>query len=86
MIKIDTEGFEYFVLKGLSEVFKNNKTRPAILCEVTPRANAMMDVTMNDLAGYMSSFGYQAYSLFNTRTKLDIAGLHDQTDVLFLAG
>ncbi len=86
MIKIDTEGFEFFVLKGLQHFFENTAIRPAILCEVTPRANGLMGIRMPELWDYLSRYGYQCYSLCNYRQKIDLANLTEQSDVLFLAG
>lgn len=86
MIKIDTEGFEFFVLKGLQHFFENSSNRPAILCEVTPRANGLMGIGMSDLERWMTSYGYHCYSLCNYRERVDLANLSQQSDVLFLAG
>lgn len=84
MIKIDTEGFEFFVLKGLRHFFENQKNRPAILCELTPRANGLMGIPMSDFYEYMSQYGYQGYDLCNYRQKIDLANLKEQQDALFV--
>lgn len=87
LIKIDTEGFEYFVLKGLENFFEaSDSNRPAILCEITPRASLLMGIRLEDLSNYMGRYGYQAVSLVDLKTKLDIADLETQTDILFLPG
>ena len=85
VIKIDTEGFEFFVLKGLEKFFEEERERPVILCEITPRANGLMGVDMADVAGTMDQYGYHAYSYVNWKTRVALTDLQVQTDVIFLA-
>ena len=84
MIKIDTEGFELFVLKGLQNFFEDNQNRPVIICEITPRANSLMGIRLDELSDYMHRYNYKAYSLLDMKTKIDVSVLKEQTDVLFL--
>lgn len=83
-IKIDTEGYEFFVLKGMRSFFGDADHRPAVICEVAPRANGLMGITMEDLSHLMARYGYKAYSLLDYRTEIDLTGLKEQTDVIFL--
>ena len=84
MIKIDTEGYELFVLKGLRDFFEKGRDRPAIICEVTPRVNELMNISPNELEDYMTHYGYSAYRLWDRRTKIRVSRLTKQADVLFL--
>ncbi|MFQ5786904.1 MAG: FkbM family methyltransferase [Thermodesulfobacteriota bacterium] len=85
LIKIDVEGFEYFVLKGLEGYFQKNINRPPIICEITPSAYVHLDYTINELYNYMRDYGYQAYSIFNSNRVVDIRSMHEVTDVVFRA-
>ena len=42
LIKIDTEGFEFPVLKGLQGYFESTGHRPVILCEIAPPAYPLL--------------------------------------------
>lgn len=83
-IKIDVEGYEFPVLKGLEGYFKETPHRPLIICEVTPLAYPLLGFSLEQLAGYMDQYGYETYSPF-TLKKIDITRLDKAEDVLFRA-
>ena len=85
LIKIDVEGFEYLVLKGLEGYFQTNVNRPPIICEITPSACVHLDYSMNEFYNCMRDYGYQAYNIFNPKRKEDISLIRDQADVVFRA-
>jgi len=70
LIKIDVEGFEFRVLQGLEKFFKNNVSRPLIICEINPDAYKCLGHTANDLFQFMESFGYEAFYSWNPRIKI----------------
>jgi len=82
LIKIDTEGFELPVLKGLSNYLKDH--RPPILCEIAPLAYPLLDFTLSDLDNYMRSFQYKPVSIVDLKTPVDIQMLSDTQTVMFL--
>jgi len=84
MIKIDTEGFEYPVLKGLSGYFEKSTRRPAILCEIAPSAYPLLGYTLAELSKYMQDKGYCACSLLDPQSRTEITALQGTTNVLFL--
>jgi FkbM family methyltransferase len=67
LIKIDTEGFEFEVLKGLKDCLINPQFRPAILCEITPQVYSLMGYQLKDLFDYMKGFGYSCFDMENKR-------------------
>lgn len=85
MIKIDAEGYEFPTLKGLQSQFERSKDRPAIICEIAPRAYPLMGSKLSDLAGYMAEYGYSARDLIDGTTPVDLPSLEHVDDVLFLA-
>jgi FkbM family methyltransferase len=85
LIKIDAEGFELPILRGLQGYFESNAHRPAIICEIAPRAYALMGKRLSDLSDYMSSCGYTAYDMIDGATQVDIRKMKHVDDVLFLA-
>lgn len=85
LVKIDAEGFELPILKGLQGFFEKSEQRPAIICEIAPRAYPLLGRTVSELSDYMESYGYGAYDLIDGTTPVDLAGLEHVEDVLFLA-
>ncbi|MFC1712616.1 FkbM family methyltransferase [Candidatus Poribacteria bacterium] len=85
LIKIDTEGFEFPVLRGLEGYFRASNHRPAILCEIIPSAYPALGYTLAQLSEYMKQYGYCAFSLFDTCVGFDIEELTNITSVLFRA-
>jgi FkbM family methyltransferase len=84
LIKIDAEGFEFPALKGLQGYFERTNHRPAIICEIAPRAYPLMGKRPTDLADYMSDYGYTACDLIDGSTPVDLSGIENVEDVLFL--
>ncbi|MGH9684345.1 MAG: FkbM family methyltransferase [Candidatus Acidiferrales bacterium] len=85
LIKIDAEGFEFPVLKGLQGYFAATGQRPPIVCEIAPRAYPLMGEALSDLSGYMRAQGYAAFDLIDASTPVDITAINRVDDVLFLA-
>lgn len=85
LIKIDAEGFELPILKGLERYFQATRHRPAIICEIAPRAYALLGRNISQLAEFMSAHGYAARDLIDLRTPVDLSAMQHVDDVLFLA-
>ena len=84
LIKIDTEGYEFKVLRGLQGFFEAFQGHlPAIICELTPRVHALMGTTLREMSDYMKDCGYQAFSLLDQKTEVDITQLKSLTDIFF---
>lgn len=79
LIKIDVEGYEYNVFKGLSGFFEETMFKPPIICEIW-----LYGYSLVELHDYMSNYGYQAYNIFNSKKKVDVRLLSKMTDVVFL--
>ncbi len=86
MIKIDTEGFEFSVLKGLETYFAQGKNRPILFCEVCPMAAEIQGYRLEEMESFLRAFGYEAYSTMNNRTKIRLSSLFKTTDVIFRSG
>jgi FkbM family methyltransferase len=84
LIKIDVEGYEFFVLKGLSGFFERTTSRPPIICEIGVPVYKKTGLSLSHLHDYMNEYGYQACSIYNHRKKIDIRLLTEITDVLFM--
>lgn len=85
VIKIDAEGFELPILKGLERYFSSTARRPPIICEIAPRAYPLQGKQLSDLARYMSAFGYSARDLIDTNSRINLDAMKHVDDVLFLA-
>ena len=86
LIKIDVEGFEFPVLKGLQRFLAGSTCRPLIVCEIKPWEVEKLGFSMGDFEGYMKSFGYGSYDMVNQNQRIDLARLTDFAVVLFRAG
>lgn len=84
LIKIDVEGFEFPVLKGLSKFFKENKEDlPPIIVEVVPVAYSKLGYKIEDLENYMRNFSYYAFWP-NGKSRADLKKLEHWRDILFI--
>lgn len=86
LIKIDTEGFELPVLRGLAGYFRTTCARPPIICEIAPRAYSLMGTSVSELADFMAGFGYRAHDLIDGVRPVDLRKVEHVDDVLFLEG
>jgi FkbM family methyltransferase len=85
LIKIDAEGFELPILKGLENFFKRSTCRPDVICEIAPRAYPLMGRTISELVEYMADYGYVARDLLDGATPVDLQAMRHVDDVLFSA-
>lgn len=85
LIKIDVEGFEFPVLKGLKNYFEITRDRPMIICEIVPSAYPALGESRLQLIEYMKSYGYWAYNIMNPKLKVDITKLKEGTNIIFRA-
>lgn len=85
LIKIDVEGFEYSVLRGLSGFLSETSLRPLIVCEVKPWEVSKLGATLDDFDNYMGSFGYKAYEITQDRTPVPMNRLTDMEILVFRA-
>ena len=83
LIKIDVEGFEFPVLKGLTRYFETNKGKsPPIIVEIVPRAYPLLGYTLDDLENFMKKYSYLSYTL-DGMYRIDFKKFNEITDVLF---
>lgn len=88
LIKIDVEGFEFPVLKGLKDYFlKCKKTGlfPLIICEICPKACTIQGHKLRDMFDYMREFSYYPFETVNIDKRIDINKMSgdEMIDVLF---
>lgn len=62
-MKIDTEGCEFFVLKGAEETIKNH--HPMVLIECVQRRTVNFNLTPDDVIGLLKKYGYQSFEQFS---------------------
>jgi FkbM family methyltransferase len=86
LIKIDAEGFELPILKGLQGYFESSGQHPAIICEIAPRAYPLMGKGISELSALLAAHGYTARDLIDCSTFVEIGKIDHVDDVLFVAG
>jgi FkbM family methyltransferase len=84
LIKLDTEGFELPILRGLQNFLDRTERLPKIICEIQPRALSLLGFSLEHLDDLMKHYNYRAFSLVNTRDEVDITEMKDFGEVLFL--
>ncbi|HTS12286.1 MAG TPA: FkbM family methyltransferase [Candidatus Limnocylindrales bacterium] len=85
LIKIDAEGYELPVLRGLERHFAKQGNRPPIICEIAPRAYPLMGRKISELTEYLGQFGYSARDLVDGVTPVDLGAVEHVEDVLFVS-
>lgn len=79
LIKIDVEGYEFLVLKGLKKYFERNPHRPDIICEIQKTAYPLLGFTLDEMKCYMAEYGYRAYDILNPTRVKDIARIDKES-------
>jgi FkbM family methyltransferase len=85
IIKLDVQGFEYLVLRGLERFFSGTTLRPIIACDMKPWEMRNIGYTLDDFDKYMKSFGYHAFDIVRENVPVDICSLTDWRAVVFRA-
>ena len=83
LIKIDTEGFELPVLKGLEKYLNTCTMLPILIVEIAPTAYPKLNRSLDELADYTENFGYEAVDV-TTRRHIDLRTLQTTTNVVLL--
>jgi FkbM family methyltransferase len=88
LMKIDVEGFEFPVLKGLKGYFlecEKTGAFPAIICEICPKACVIQGHRLTELFDYMKEFSYYPFEIVNTKKRINIDKIKEgqMLDVLF---
>jgi len=83
IVKIDVEGYEFSVLRGLSGVLEKANTNIHIICEVNPWMSKKLGYTLTDMAEFMGGFGYKSYSIVPPYPPLDLPALDRLENVVF---
>ncbi len=85
LIKIDAEGFELPILKGLEGFLTKSDHRPPIICEIAPRAYPLLQRSISELSAFMANYRYTARDLVDGVTPVDLGAIKHVEDVLFVA-
>lgn len=83
VIKLDVQGFEYLVLRGLEKFFSGTTLRPVIACDMKPWEIRNIGHTLEDFDRYMTSFGYRAFDIVRENVPIDLRSLTDWRAVVF---
>lgn len=84
LIKIDAEGFELPILKGLQCYFERSCHRPPIICEIAPRAYSLLGRSIQELERLMRDYGYVVRDPVDAITPVDLKAITHVEDVLFV--
>ena len=85
LIKIDVEGFEFSVLRGLERFFAETAWRPLIVCEIKPWQVTKLGYTMQEFDQYLKRFGYRCYDMLDQDNPVELPALRDIEVLLFRA-
>ena len=85
IIKIDVEGFEYSVLRGLDRFLAGTSHRPLIICEIKPWEVRNLGATLSDFEQFMNKYGYHTYFITQEDKPVKLATLADLEVLIFRA-
>lgn len=85
IIKIDVEGFEYSLLKGLAGFLAGTACRPTIVCEIKPWELRNLGATLQEFEQFMKQFGYRTYLITREDKPVALSSLTDMEVVVFRA-
>ncbi len=80
-IKIDVDGYEFFILKGLENFFLNTKELPIIMCEISPSLISVLGYQLADLLNYMKRFSYEPFNVFNSNRLMFIGDIQKEKEI-----
>lgn len=81
LVKIDVEGFEFPVLRGISRFLAAGQ-RPYIIAEIHPEAYPLLGYALTDLAGFIRGFDYAAFAL-DAVGEIDVTTVNSLATVVF---
>lgn len=84
LVKIDVEGSEIAVLKGMKKILR--EFCPPVIIEVNPETLSLFALKTNDLADTVDSLGYNVLLIHEngSTTKTDISQIQNQVNVLLV--
>jgi len=86
LVKIDAEGYEFPILRGMQGFLDAALTPPVVIAEIHPEAYPLLGYTLFDLAEYMGRYGYRAYRLdARGRDPVDVTAVRGVRDLVFVA-
>ena len=62
LIKIDVEGYEYFIIKGAKKIL-SSKQKPHIICEIYQPNLDPLNIKAKEVIDYILSFGYEGFKI-----------------------
>lgn len=83
IIKIDVEGYEYVVLKGLERFLMLEKYKPTIVCEIKPWELANVGATLKQFEQYIKRFGYRTFDINHPYEPVSLSHFKEMAVVLF---
>lgn len=83
VIKLDVQGFEFLVLRGLEKFLAGTTLRPVIACDMKPWEMRNIGYTLDDFETYMKRFGYRAFDIVRENTPIELSSLTDWRAVVF---
>jgi FkbM family methyltransferase len=78
LLFIEVEGYEVPALKGMQR-YLNTGQRPPIICAVHPYYYPVEGYTLDDLAAFIDSYGYEAHLLSQPGVAIDVRNLDGHT-------
>jgi FkbM family methyltransferase len=73
LIKVDVEGDEFYVLRGLEAVLSELSSGSAVLVEIAPADLELRGQSSQQVLEYMDSFGFTPFSISNSYEAADYA-------------
>jgi len=83
LIKLDVQGFEFLVMRGLEKFFESTTFRPLIACDMKPWEIGNIGYTLKDFELYLQRFGYRTFDIVRENVPVDLCSLTEWRAVVF---
>jgi FkbM family methyltransferase len=83
VVKIDTEGYEFPVIRGFVKTLREIEDPPILIVEIAPGAAAKLGVSRDEFPRLMRDLDYECLDVNLTR-RIEITDLQRTTDVTFV--
>jgi len=83
IIKIDVEGFEFAVLRGLNRFLAETRNRPLIVCEIKPWEVRNLGGTLSEFEAFMNKYDYRTYLITDEDNPIRLSALTEMEVVIF---
>ena len=85
LVKIDTEGYEFPVIKGFEAYLRKTRALPIIIMEINPSAYPKLQASIDEFDTLTKDLGYMSFNS-DLKQPIRVDTINEITDVVFIPG